>query len=273
MLKDKYPDDVALVESVQKVFNRNFKVISDRSIKAMKSFPMQFTQRIPTSGGEWTTQLHIWADHSVPELLDLDPVMLTARNSDGESVLFSLLMAATGRFTQMVDYELLQKILDKDMRFTALTIPNDETSGVEGNAWDEEDIDGNTPLDYLADFATGTGIFAGQPGDEKVQEMLANFADRPDPEDAPRSEPLADPDFNEKEAAEQVAASEKMVDNTLATEGSAIPTADLANETTATPDAETATPVNSETVLPKTPGKEDLLEALVTIGRNYAMFG
>jgi chromosome segregation ATPase len=77
----------------------------------------------------------------------------------------------------------------------------------------------------------------------------------------------------EKEAAEQVAASEKMVDNTLATEGSAIPTADLANDTTSTPDAETATPVNSETVLPKTPGKDDLLEALVTIGRNYAMFG
>ena len=153
-LKDKYPGDVALVESVQNLFNK-------------ETFPMQFTKRIPTSSGEWTTQLHIWADNQVPALLDIDPIILTARNSDGETVLMSLLMAATGRFTQQVNYALIKKILDTDMQFEYLTEPMDENSVETGNVWDEEDLDHKTALQYLADFAKGTGPFLGTGGDDR----------------------------------------------------------------------------------------------------------
>ena len=192
LLKDKYPGDVALVESVQTLFNKEVKIISDRSIRALKSFPMQFTKRIPTKDGEWTTQLHIWADNQVPELLEIDPLVLTAKNSDGECVLMSLLMAATGRFTQQVNYPLIQKMLDTNMDFEFLTEPGNEDAVEYGNVWDEEDYDHKTPLEYLADFAKGTGPFLGFGGDATVREMLEAFADKPEmnnpapePQDSP----------------------------------------------------------------------------------------
>lgn len=276
-LKDRYPAEIGLVESVQNLFNKEVAVISDKSRRALKSFPMQFTKRIPTPDGEWTTQLHIWADCQVPELLSVDPLVLTARNSDGESVLMSLLMAATGRFTQQVNYDLIQKILDTDMQFQYLTEPNDESSVQTGNVWDEEDLDHKTALDFLAEFAKGDGIFAGTGGDDVVKKMLEDFADRPEPEDAP-GEPLSDPDFDESAAIDAIASSESQLQDTLATDAESIPTADsdtIKNE--ADPDQESATgtqeasPLNNPDDAPIA-GSKKLLEALVTIGKNTIDF-
>ena len=212
-IKDRFPEETALVESVQKLFNKEVQIISDRSIRALKAFPMQFTKRIPTADGEWTTQLHIWADNQVAELLDIDPLVLTARNSDGECVLMSLLMAATGRFTQQVNYPLIQKILDKDMQFQYLTEPGDESSVQTGNVWDEEDLDHKTPLEYLADFAKGTGVFGGCGQDPLVRQMLENFADRPEPDNGP-GKPLSDPNFDEEQAKKVIEQSEAQIATT-----------------------------------------------------------
>lgn len=224
-IKDRFPEETALVESVQKLFNKEVQIISDRSIRALKAFPMQFTKRIPTADGEWTTQLHIWADNQVAELLDIDPLVLTARNSDGECVLMSLLMAATGRFTQQVNYPLIQKILDKDMQFQYLTEPGDESSVQTGNVWDEEDLDHKTPLEYLADFAKGTGVFGGCGQDPLVRQMLENFADRPEPDNGP-GKPLSDPNFDEDQAKKAIEQSEAKLDTTAETNPQNIPTAD-----------------------------------------------
>ena len=224
-IKDRFPEETALVESVQKLFNKEVQIISDRSIRALKAFPMQFTKRIPTADGEWTTQLHIWADNQVPELLDIDPLVLTARNSDGECVLMSLLMAATGRFTQQVNYPLIQKILDKDMQFQYLTEPGDESSVQTGNVWDEEDLDHKTPLEYLADFAKGTGVFGGCGQDPLVRQMLENFADRPEPDNGP-GKPLSDPNFDEEQAKKAIEQSEAQIATTAETNPQNIPTVD-----------------------------------------------
>lgn len=224
-IKDRFPEETALVESVQKLFNKEVQIISDRSIRALKAFPMQFTKRIPTADGEWTTQLHIWADNQVAELLDIDPLVLTARNSDGECVLMSLLMAATGRFTQQVNYPLIQKILDKDMQFQYLTEPGDESSVQTGNVWDEEDLDHKTPLEYLADFAKGTGVFGGCGQDPLVRQMLENFADRPEPDNGP-GKPLSDPNFDEEQAKKAIEQSEAQIATTAETNPQNIPTVD-----------------------------------------------
>lgn len=224
-IKDRFPEETALVESVQKLFNKEVQIISDRSIRALKTFPMQFTKRIPTADGEWTTQLHIWADNQVPELLDIDPLVLTARNSDGECVLMSLLMAATGRFTQQVNYPLIQKILDKDMQFQYLTEPGDESSVQTGNVWDEEDLDHKTPLEYLADFVKGTGVFGGCGQDPLVRQMLENFADRPEPDNGP-GKPLSDPNFDEEQAKKAIEQSEAQIATTAETNPQNIPTVD-----------------------------------------------
>lgn len=224
-IKDRFPEETALVESVQKLFNKEVQIISDRSIRALKAFPMQFTKRIPTADGEWTTQLHIWADNQVPELLDIDPLVLTARNSDGECVLMSLLMAATGRFTQQVNYPLIQKILDKDMQFQYLTEPGDESSVQTGNVWDEEDLDHKTPLEYLADFVKGTGVFGGCGQDPLVRQMLENFADRPEPDNGP-GKPLSDPNFDEEQAKKAIEQSEAQIATTAETNPQNIPTVD-----------------------------------------------
>lgn len=309
-LKDKYPGDVALVESVQNLFNKEFQVISDRSLKALKTFPMQFTKRIPTSSGEWTTQLHIWADNQVPALLDIDPIILTARNSDGETVLMSLLMAATGRFTQQVNYALIKKILDTDMQFEYLTEPMDENSVETGNVWDEEDLDHKTALQYLADFAKGTGPFLGAGGDDAVRKMLEDFADRPEPDNGPGDgEPLSDPNFDAEKAQEQIEQAEAMRDAGKTTSAADIAAAEQSTQpqpeqgqpeqATAQPapqqpvpqpitvqlvqqpapqpaeppkQDETPTKTNS-TEAPPNVGAKKLLEALVTIGNNTIQFG
>lgn len=152
-LKDAYPNDIPLIETVQTLFNKKVVVITDAERRALYRFPMQFIQRIPIGDGEWTTRLHIWADMQLEDLLHIDPMMLTAKNSYGDSVLLSLIMAACGRFTQQVNYDLIQKILSANMSYVSLTVPGDKNSAEEGNAWDGTDFKGTTPMDYLIDMA------------------------------------------------------------------------------------------------------------------------
>lgn len=175
-LKDAYPDELPLIEGIQDIINKKIEVISEKNRQALRQFPMQFTRHVSLGDGEWTTTLHMWADNMVDTLLEVDPIILTCSNSRGESVLHSLVFAATGRFTQMVNYDLIQKMLEKNMSFIELAIPNNVNSKVEGNAWVSKDALQKTPMDYLVEFANGDG---GTAPDERLQKMLYDFGSAP----------------------------------------------------------------------------------------------
>lgn len=175
-LKDAYPDELPLIEGIQDLLNRKVEVISERNKQALRQFPMQFTRRVGLGDGEWTTTLHMWADNMVDTLLEIDPLILTCTNSRGESVLHALVFAATGKFTQMVNYDMIQKLLDKNMSFIEMMIPNNVNSKVEGNAWVCKDALQKTPMDYLVEFANGD---EETPPDEKLQQMLYEFGSTP----------------------------------------------------------------------------------------------
>ena len=48
--------------------------------------------------------------------------MLTCTDSTGETVLHALVFAATGKFTQQVDYDFIRKMLDKNMPLNRVTL-------------------------------------------------------------------------------------------------------------------------------------------------------
>lgn len=176
-LKEAYPDKVALIEGIQDLLNRKIEVISEKNRQALRQFPMQFARRVSLGNGEWTTTLHMWADNLVDTLLDIDPLVLTCTDSAGYTVLHALVFAATGRFTQMVNYSFIKKMLDKNMSFVEMTVPNDVNSKVEGNAWAVKDVLQKTPMDYLVEFANGS---EGEvPPDEQLQQMLYEFGNSP----------------------------------------------------------------------------------------------
>lgn len=175
-LKDAYPDELVLIEGIQDLLNKKIEVISEKNRHALRQFPMQFTRRINLGNGEWTTTLHMWADNLVDTLLEIDPLVLTCSDSSGETVLHSLVLAATGKFTQRVDYEFIQKMLDKNMSYIEMTIPNNVNSKVESNAWMAKDALQKTPMDYLVEFANGD---AENPPDERLQQMLLDFGNTP----------------------------------------------------------------------------------------------
>lgn len=175
-LKDAYPSELPLIEGIQDLFNKRLEVISAANAHALLYNPVQFISPVRTSMGEWTTQLHIWADNLVEQLLMIDPLMLATKDSSGSTVLHSMVMAATGKFTQMMNYDYIQKMLDKNMSFVHLTIPNDPTSKTEGNAWMEKDPYGKTAMDYLIDIANGEET--GMP-DDQLAAMLQEFSATP----------------------------------------------------------------------------------------------
>lgn len=178
-LKDAYPSELALIEGIQDLFNKKIEVISKSNAHALLQYPAQFTRPLSTSRGEWTTQLHIWADNMVPQLISIDPLFLSTKDSMGSTVLHSMVMAATGRFTQMIDYDYIQSMLDKNMSYIYMSIPNDPSSKTEGNTWTEKDPTGKTPMDYLIDVANGED---GTMPDERLGAMLDQFASTPEAE-------------------------------------------------------------------------------------------
>lgn len=179
-LKDQNPDQFELLENIQETFDKTVDPISDAEIRALKTFPIQFIPRIELDGGEWTTKLHIWAENGVPVLLDIDPMILTHKNSVGDTVLMSLVSAATGTYTEVVNYDLIQKILNTDFSYEEKERTGNKEQIVIKNAIDEKDLYGQTIIDYLIDFAYGTGKYEGQLPDTQLQLLLANFANGSD---------------------------------------------------------------------------------------------
>ena len=177
-LKNSRPNDRALIEAIQSDINRKVEVISPSTRKSLLQFPMQFTQRVRTSSRDWTTQLHQWADYQLKELLMIDPIYLTTSDSDDECVLKRLIKAVLGlTMTQQVNYELLEQIFQKDMKYSALTVVADPDSAEGGNAWFERDLDGKTVVEYLYDFANGEGEFSGKGPDERILAMFDQYAE------------------------------------------------------------------------------------------------
>ena len=144
---------------------------------SLLKFPMQFIQPIRTSDGEWTTQLHIWAGLQLHDLLKIDPIVLTAKDSNYEPVLKTLVQAALGKQTQTINYPLIEELLQKDMTYNAVTVPGDTENTEPGNAWYEQDIEGKTVAEYLYEFASGDGEFSGNPPDERLLDMFSKYSE------------------------------------------------------------------------------------------------
>lgn len=183
-LKDEIPSDIGLIESIQKKFESEIDSISDEEKKALKQFPIQFVKRIDQDDMGWTSQLHMWAEQGVPEILELDPMLLAFKNGYGDSVLMSLVAASTGMYTETIDYDMIKRILDND--YTYEDVDKDEEGNevvVEKNALDEVDVNGQTPIDFLIDFAYATGSYKGMQPDEQIQYILKEFASEGDSEE------------------------------------------------------------------------------------------
>ena len=203
-LKDKNPGQEALIEGVQQLFNEKVETATPEQKRSLLMFPMQYAAyRIKTSPGEWTTQLHKWADNLLDTLLQLNPLYLTTRDSSGDTVLHRLVKAATGEFTERVDYDFIKKLLAKDMGFVMLQAPFQQEGAKAGTAWMLKDVDGNTPMDLLADYAIGEPE-AGIPADDQLLMILDEFANTPTEEIDVSSvmPPQVQPDKEENKQAE-----------------------------------------------------------------------
>lgn len=177
--KDKHPTQIGLIEAIQEEFEETVDPISQEEVRALKQYPIQYVKRVTQNKGEWTSQLHIWAEQCVPEILDLDPIYLSYKNSAGDSVLMSFVLGCTGAYTEKVDHKSLDKILNIDLSYEDIEKGDDgiETIVIQ-NALDEKDLNNHTVIDYLIDFAYGIGQFDNQETDEKLQEMIKSFAEK-----------------------------------------------------------------------------------------------
>ena len=211
-MKSEFPD-LIILESVEQEFDK-VPAISEKEIRALRQYPIQFVKRmnVDDDPGEWTTQLHIWAENGVPEILELDPIFLGFKNSFGDSLLMSLVVAASGAHSGKIDYELINKIIDKDYSYEEITKTEDgDEEVVTKNAMDETDINGKTPIDYLAEIAYGQGEYEGNPPDLKLQSIITGETQEPVKEgfeevDSTISEPISNqlssdqsPSLSEKE--------------------------------------------------------------------------
>ncbi len=86
-LKDSNPDDFGLIESIQSEFETTVDCISDDQRRALRNHPIQFIDRTAQEDGGWTTPLHAWAENGLPELIELDPMLLAHKNGYGDTIL------------------------------------------------------------------------------------------------------------------------------------------------------------------------------------------
>lgn len=201
-LKAARPDDRAVIESFQTSMNKQAQLISPDARRALLKFPMQFVQPLRTSDRDWTTQLHIWAAHKLPELLMIDPIVLTAKDSNDDCVLKCLVDAALGRMTEMIDYDFLRQLLQKDMNYNAVTVPGDTENTEPGNAWYERDLDGKTVAEHLYDFAAGEGAFEGQEKNLQLLDLFERYAEsalKMEGEEEEKESPFVDDGTGKKE--------------------------------------------------------------------------
>lgn len=180
-LKDKHPENMDLLESIQMNFNEEFKPLTHSERKALVMHPMQFVKRISEPDGSWTSQLHIWAEQGVPEIMDLDPMFLTFSNSHGDTVLHCLVTGLTGAYTEKVDYPALENILTKELSYEDIDTDN------EGNQvksvivpLNVKDSIGKTPLDYIIAYAYGTDIYEGTNPDQQLIDILIKISENND---------------------------------------------------------------------------------------------
>ena len=176
-LKDERPDDFALIESIQETFEKSVDCITDDQRKAIRNHPIQFIERIPQEDGGWTTNLHIWGENGVEDLLEVDPMILTHKNGYGDTILMSMIVGATGAHTEVVNHKLIQKILEQNLDYDDIEVIDGNEEITPKNVLDITDLNGQTALDYLIDFAFATGKYEGQEPDEKLQMLLQYFAE------------------------------------------------------------------------------------------------
>lgn len=176
-MKDENPDAFGLIESIQGEFESTFESISDDERKALRNLPIQFIERVPQEDGGWTTNLHIWAENGVEDVLDLDPMILAHKNGYGDTVLMALVVGATGAHTEVINYKLIQKILETELDYEDIERVDGNDVITPVNALDILDLNGQSVLDYLLDFAYATGPYEGQLPDEKLQMLLKYFAE------------------------------------------------------------------------------------------------
>ena len=173
-----YPECAGLIESIQQKFDE-VEPITEKELRALKQYPIQFVYRITEDDGDWTTKLHIWAENGVPDILNLDPVFLGFKNSRGDSVLMCLAVAATGTHTGRPNYELIKNILDRDYTYEDVEKTTDgEDEILTRNAMDETDIHGNRPIDYITDIAFAKGDYSDDEPDLYLIDMLSNYQDK-----------------------------------------------------------------------------------------------
>ena len=197
-LKDRYPSEISMIESIQNTFDNEFKAISNAEKMALRTLPEQFLKRIKSDdGNDWTTQLHIWGEQCVPDLLKLDPSYLAFKNSKGDTVLMSLMAGATGAFKEQIDYDLIRKILNTNLDYEDIDKDSDGNQiFVLKNPLDETDINDQTPIEYLVDFAYSTGEYEGHSPDDEliniIEEWTSQYKEDDEVEDEPSSEIVDD---------------------------------------------------------------------------------
>lgn len=189
-LKDKNPDNLDLLEGIQQTFEKKVPALSEQERRALLTFPEQFIPRKHLKNGEWTSQLHIWAENGVRDIIRVNPMILTHKNSVGDTVLMSLISYALGKFTEFVDYHLIKSLLNTDFSYEEIVNNNGAQMLVVKNALDETDIEGNTIIDWLIDYAYGQGMYENHPTDAYLCEILQDFADNLDSMDIEESEPV-----------------------------------------------------------------------------------
>lgn len=175
--KNLYPEKTSLIESIQGKFDALFETITDRQKLALRSFPHQFIKKIHQEDGSWVSQLHLFAESGVKEVLNIDPKLLSYKNSNGESVLMAYCIGATGTLTGFINHDAIEDMLYKDYSY------DDQEKDADGNLFlikkntlDEEDFFGQTILDHLIDIAYATGDYSNDLPDDKLQNILEDFS-------------------------------------------------------------------------------------------------
>lgn len=175
--KNLYPEKTSLIESIQGKFDTLFETITDRQKIALRSFPHQFVKKIHQEDGSWTSQLHLWSEEGVKEILNIDPKLLSYKNSNGESVLMAYCVGATGTLTGFINHDAIEDMLYKDYSYD----DQEKDSGgnlilVRKNTLDEEDFFGQTILDHLIDIAYAIGDYSDDLPDDRLQNILEDFS-------------------------------------------------------------------------------------------------
>jgi hypothetical protein len=198
-MKDAFPDGENILESIQAKVKELANEPTQSELDALKTQPQQFLKQIEEDDGGWTTKLHVWAEQGYPEMLRIPVSLLGFKNGYGDSVLMGLVTGACGNHTGDIDYGFIQQILDTPMDYEEA---DESGSMVAKNALvDVTDINGQSAIDFLVDFANGTGTYQGYPADEQLKTILNEFskdyreaADKtPPPSPPPKIDPLRPP--------------------------------------------------------------------------------